>query len=125
MQNNRLYNCIILEMKKIINNTILYFIKCLKKHENKHNLLLISFSDLFLLLIKIKFVSDFVVPMNLFCFVRTETAFNEYSVEMTNGQWMGGTVRSSGEGLALVGHTLRRMSRLFLDYINFLRQKAQ
>lgn len=97
-------------MKKIINNTILYFIKCLKKHENKHNLLLISFSDLFLV------VSDFVVPMNLFCFVLTETAFNEYSVEMTNGQWMGGTVRSSGEGLALVGHTLRRMSRLFLDY---------
>lgn len=30
-----------------------------------------------------------------------ETAFNEYSVEMTNGQWMGGTVRSSGEGIAL------------------------
>lgn len=102
-------------MKKIINNTILYFIKCFKKHENKHNLLLISFSDLFLCF-KIKFVSDFVVPMNLFCFVLTETAFNEYSVEMTNGQWMGGTVRSSGEGLALVGHTLRRMSWLFLDY---------
>nr|XP_022307086.1 integrin alpha-6-like isoform X2 [Crassostrea virginica] len=30
-----------------------------------------------------------------------ETAFNEYTLESTNGQWMGGTVRSSGEGIAL------------------------
>lgn len=59
--------------------------------------------------------------MNLFCFILTETAFNEHSVEMTNGQWMGGTVRSSGEGIALVSHT---QSQLFLDSINLFETKG-